>query len=396
MKYKYKKVLNLAIAAAALLGTVILFALLKYSTWVSEYVFARGISRGVSFFFGSISDAFPFSFFEVMIYLIIIFLLISLAYQIIQGRKRRRARVLGSLTTVAVVLLSVAVTYMGAAYFSYYREPLAGHIPQYSEEVKNIDASRAVNYFINDWNELSANFQRDGNGSVIAPYPKEELFEKLAEEFKKLDGDAYFSKRTATPKTLTSSLVLSNFGILGISYLPTGEANINALIVPCDLPTSIAHELSHVKGVMREGDAELLAAYITLSSDDPYIRYSGYCNFYRDILKILTARQMSAAYESAIQKIAPAIIKELNYRYEYYNSFSKTLSIIGDMVNGIYLKLNGAENGTASYNVEEGEFAKLAFALYFEDHEPFTLVIFPVKPYYFKWKGMLPFPLPVK
>lgn len=146
----------------------------------------------------------------------------------------------------------------------------------------------------------------------------------------------------------------------------------------------MAHEISHSKGVNREDDANLVALYICLNSDDDFIRYSGY---YNGILSFLDA------YNTTFRKsyrdkypLRDEIYREYNVLYNFWNSHD-LLAKIGNFYNNIFLKINGNKNGTDDYNdssdkVDTGEvdndgqqiiiitdyspYQKLFFSLYFD------------------------------
>ena len=110
-----------------------------------------------------------------------------------------------------------------------------------------------------------------------------ELFKKIKEEYAKIDGN-YLTKFSANPKQLhIFGWLYTEMNISGVSFLPTGEANYNQYIPNIDLPFVVAHELAHTKGVMGEDEANDLAMYVCLNSDDPYLKYSALANAYNSI-----------------------------------------------------------------------------------------------------------------
>ena len=47
-------------------------------------------------------------------------------------------------------------------------------------------------------------------------------------------------------------------------------------MTPYNIPHTICHELSHLKGFMREDEANFIGYLACIRSDDPMFRYSGY------------------------------------------------------------------------------------------------------------------------
>ena len=69
------------------------------------------------------------------------------------------------------------------------------------------------------------------------------------------------------PKKLAVSEVLSYQGLTGI-YLPfTIEANYNGDMTAYNIPFTVCHELSHLRGFMEEREANFIAFLACIGSD---------------------------------------------------------------------------------------------------------------------------------
>jgi hypothetical protein len=69
-------------------------------------------------------------------------------------------------------------------------------------------------------------------------------------------------------------------GVDGL-FNPFGhEPIINGSALEIERPFVIAHELAHVRGYPDEGDANLIATFATLMSDDPAFQYSGWLHLW--------------------------------------------------------------------------------------------------------------------
>ncbi|MFA5450144.1 MAG: DUF3810 family protein, partial [Clostridia bacterium] len=327
---------------------IIVFTLVKSSKWISEHIFTKGVSRAYIYFVGHITELFAFSVFEVLIGLAIVSAIVAIVLWIRALRRKKYLKFAKSVVKTLTIVFSVILVYTLTASFSYNRTPLEKELPAHSGEVENQEIAAMVDYFLQDLNTLAESFERDEDGNVISPYSFEELSDKMRDEYKKLDSNNYFNTYTPRAKRFIASDIVSLFGILGVSFQPTGEANINSNTAGIHMPQLIAHEFAHSKGVMRENDAELLAAYITLTSDDPYIRYSGYASYFWDIRNMLGLHEMD--YETA--QVHPLFIKEINNAYKKYNSYRTFIDDIGTAINDIYLKLSGVEDGVGSYQID--------------------------------------------
>jgi hypothetical protein len=69
-------------------------------------------------------------------------------------------------------------------------------------------------------------------------------------------------------------------GIDGIFNPIAHEPIISNSVLNIERPFVIAHELAHVRGYPDEGDANVIAAFATLMSDDPTFQYSGWLSLW--------------------------------------------------------------------------------------------------------------------
>lgn len=351
MARRHRYVIRLLVASAILSVLIIVLTLLKSVPSIAENVFTRGISRAYISAVGSISSLFPFSIFEILTGAAIVLLAVSLVKWIIYIKRKQYFRVAKGLSRMAVIILSVILVYTATASFSYTRADISGHIPMSSDKPEKDALMEMVDYFVDDFNALAERMPRDKDGNVVCPYTFDELAELMQNEFKRLDSN-YFSAYTPRAKKIIAGDIMLSFGTLGISFQPTAEANINNRTVPIDLPELMAHELAHSKGVMRENDANLVAAYITLTSDNDYIRYSGYCNNYGRISQILTLNNIQDEYKAQYSLPSELINRDYKHRYEVYNAYPDFVDKVGEFFNNLYLKLSGVKEGTGSYDVK--------------------------------------------
>lgn len=104
---------------------------------------------------------------------------------------------------------------------------------------------------------------------------------------------------------------------------------------------------------MRESDAVFVSAYITLTSSDDYIRYSGYCNYYGNISQFLTLNDINKDYVNSGLAMPNSLInRDYAYRYQMYTKYPDIIDEVGNFFNNIYLKLSGVKDGTDSYDVK--------------------------------------------
>lgn len=315
------------------------------------------IQAGWESFTGHLTSFLPCSVLELLIVsgiMLGVFLLVRVFINLCKGRFKRIAVGLVVIATFGAYLLNLYIMSMG---FGYYRAEMP--VPQTENKYTASQARKVVEYFLADYNRLANSLERDENGCVVCPYAFGELADIMVEEYKRLDApffNGYFAKYTPTAKPVVNSWFLSDMLITGVTFLPFGEATLNVAAPPTTITSTLAHELAHTKGVQREGDANLLARYILVSSENDYLRYCGYYASFDNLLSALSLAGDWQSFNELGVQISPLVAKERRYANAYWNSQPDIIGQIAEFFNNLYLKSNGAENGTGSYdNGNKGE-----------------------------------------
>ena len=349
MKLKYKKLLNKLMVIGILVLFIIIFSLMKLNENIAEYFYARGISRAYVFVVGSLSDLLPFSIFEVFVFLAVLALIISFAVIIKRLVKKQRTEAVSLLEKVIIAVLVGVLIYTITASGCYYRKELP--LPKYQgEQLSNEKTVEIVDAYLKDFSDISNSLTYREDGTSVCPYTFDEINELLITEYARLDEmDGYFTSYTSHTKPMLVSEIMSYFGTCGITFMPLGEANINAKTPSCYLTVVMAHELAHTKGVMREKDANMVAYYLLSSSSIPYFRYCAYMysiNYLTSVLNVLDRDLYVKSMQSYPQKARI----ERSRENAYWASKETFLDSVGEFFNDIYLKLSGVKNGTGNYS----------------------------------------------
>ena len=183
------------------------------------------------------------------------------------------------------------------------------------------------------------------------PYSYATLNQRLMQAYDAFCAEYPFIDRfDSTTKPVLLSEPMSYTHITGVYSFFTGEANVNVNFPDYTLPFTAAHELAHQRGIAREDEANFIAYLVCLSSDDAYIRYSGYLNMFEYVSSALYSADKELYYE-----VRSALPAEVRYELRAYSDFfdryrdSAAGEITGN-VNDTYLKLQGTE-GTRSYGL---------------------------------------------
>ncbi len=311
---------------------------------LSEYLFARGITRGINLVLSRVVNLLPVSFYELTAEFLIVGGTALAVYLIYLLAKRRFSLFKRYVYKLAVAALSVLVAF-GLLYAPLYnRVSVWGALGLGQTEVTAENLYAAAEYYVTELNEVSSRMERDEKGNIVAPYGFEELCGRLNGEYSSCGG--YFASYDVRAKAVVLSVPMSYLGITGIFFPFYAEANVNTNIPPYELPVTMAHEMAHAKGVSREDEANLTAYALCISSSDDYLRYSGLMNAAAIALNALPQEQ----YESLYEKIDAEILTEYKNASEHYKKYEGALDAVSSFFNDLFLKSNGVPSGTKSYS----------------------------------------------
>ncbi len=344
----YTKRVFIMLIVAGILATILaLLLILRTNATIAERT-ASGFSRGWISFFSKITSIFPFSLYEAFLILAIIGVTTLIIVAIVFFCKRSPLRACTYLAVILIASLAFGDIYTLTAGFAYYRETpdLPYFEADYISDEDKDQLFALAEFMIDDFNETANSMQRDSDGRTIG-MATDELSDLLAQEYERLNGIDYFSSFTPRAKTITSKRIMSHMRITGVFFAPFGEANVNPLTPSSDMPVTMAHELAHSKGAMRESDANLVAYYITITSDNDYLRYSGYIGCFSYVMRIVNVFDPQKRIELE-RKIDPIIYNEMKLNNDFWEQYD-LLDKITDAFNNFYLKLQGQKEGTNSY-----------------------------------------------
>ncbi len=150
------------------------------------------------------------------------------------------------------------------------------------------------------------------------------------------------------PKPLLFSRVLTVQQVTGI-YLPFFiEACYNREIPYYNLPFTICHELSHLRGFMREDEANFIGFLACAESGDPELMYSAYLSGFVYAGNAL-AKENRSAYREIYRSLCDGAKQDLTWNNTFWDAYEGAASEAHEKVNDAYLRANGQEEGTKSY-----------------------------------------------
>lgn len=248
--------------------------------------------------YGRITGLFPFSIGEWMLYLAVVMLFFLAVGGIIYGGfknkisdkwkswyKKYALFIYWIVGIVCVIMtLNCFLLYQATPMNERY---VIGGSPEKEYGVEELSILR--DYVVEQANLLAETFERDARGYLIyqADLKTEAKLQmlRLGEQFDDLAG--YYPD----PKELFLSGFYSQQYIMGYYFLFSMEANYNRQMYITNVPVTMCHELSHLKGFILEDEANFIGYLACVGSQDPLFRYSAYLSVLgyldRDFFKVI-------------------------------------------------------------------------------------------------------------
>lgn len=233
--------------------------------WLSSAVYSR------------ITGLFPFSVGEVLIALVVFLVLAAVVLLLLLIGLRKKTGFVKfvrnyykSLLVLGITVAFIMTVNCSIPYNCSRLEFNGNGNKAYSAE----DMVALRNYVVENCNELAKQVPRDENGNLVCP---EKLNEKIIDALHSISGEfprmkGYFPNA----KAMMGSKFMYQTGMLGVYFPFTMEANYNKYVSAPYTASTIAHELSHLKGYMFEDEANFMSYIACIASDDITVRYSGY------------------------------------------------------------------------------------------------------------------------
>ena len=313
---------------------------------------------------GRFSSIFPFSLSEAGLYLAAVFCILNLLFLI-----KKPLAALSRLFFLACLLLFL---YTAGCGINYYRTPFsyeAGMVMEQSSAGELYSLCLFLTEQIN-----STLTETDHSGDALkglypgqtedTPLPSAAMLRELGMEGVKSMkglGTAYpqLSGYYPYPKPLMNPRLLSIQQLCGIYSPFTIEANYNREMPYYNIPHTICHELSHLKGFMREDEANFIGYLACIGSDSPDFRNSGYLTGWVYAGNALAKADLEAYY-GLYGRLAPEAARDLAWNNQFWDRFDGKVAEASTQLNDRYLKANNQEDGVRSY----GRMVDLMLAYY--------------------------------
>ncbi len=308
---------------------------------------------------GRITGWLPFSVSEVLLYALMAGYMVWIIYIILSAVLSRKRN--------CYFKTYIKNTYLAAAFLfflytigcgvNYYRKPFSAYL-EYKTDVYTREQLKELCKWLTE--QVNASWTETGTKTSIQMQEAgADAMEGLGERYPALRGP--YPK----PKPLIVSRILSVQQLSGIYSPFTIEANYNNEMTAYNIPHTICHELSHLRGFMREEEANFIGFLACAASDDPEFCYSGYLSAWIYAGNALAAEDIDF-YSECYRALRPEVREDLKENSQFWNRFESKVSEAAEAMNDHYLKANSQPEGVKSY----GRVTDLLLAWYENGKEP--------------------------
>lgn len=186
-----------------------------------------------------------------------------------------------------------------------------------------------------------------------------ELMKRLGEEYPRLKG--YYPR----PKALVSSDFMCQQHMQGYYFPFSMEANYNDVMHILNFPSTMCHELAHLRGYIYEDEANYIGYLACVKSEDVFFQYAGYLSVLvylrNDIYR--AQKESGTAYAQAAAQIQPMEVEAQVWtdnvfvtqeEWDRINGKALIDTEVVDRAADVFidanLKVNGVADGSVSYS----------------------------------------------
>ncbi len=280
---------------------------------------------------------------------IVIFFVAQTIYLIIKCKGKRvhilANRALTALTTVLIVLNGTTILWG----VGYYCESPVSRMEVSAQPISVEQLATVTELFVDKLSKTAELVERDEN--EIFNEPIDELLEEGYTVYDNLEGVYPFLEgEDITAKPMAFSFFMSELNYTGFFFALTGEPNVNIDTPGALIPSTIAHELAHARGIMPEQDCNFVAILACEYSDNSAYQYSGQLLAFINLSNALYGADREV-WEETVKNLHPYVIADLQYNSEYWAQFKGPVSEVADTIYNGYLEGHGQEEGIKSYGM---------------------------------------------
>ena len=333
----------------------------KIPSLVEKY-YSNGINIYIVEFMSKIFSIFPFSVFEILIYMLalstLVFLIYSI-YYIVKNPKKFLFYLKNSflnIISIAGIIYFLFVVLWGINYnrMDLKEALIADYNASHNEKVKDVsynedDLINLYKFLVEKCNDTRTKVLEDDNQVMKCDTDYEKVLERANKGYENVNILDLDKRGTyATAKPILNSNLLCYTGITGIYSPFTGEANVNIAAPDIYIPFTTLHEMAHQRGYGSEDECNFLAYIACINNKDYDFQYSGYILALKYTASAL-AKVNYDEFKEISSKLSQAVKNDLNNSSDFWSQYEGKINEVSDNMNNNYLKANGVKEGTASY-----------------------------------------------
>ncbi len=353
---KYKKRLLLLLLVPI---SFLIIVIVKSNRWIAEEIFARRVYKVLSQVLSNITSLVPISLMEVSIFITIILFVVFIIHMvktILENKENRKESIIKYIINTSCTLSILLFLFVILAGTNYYRYPFS-EINDMPVEESTLEELYNLNiYLARQAYELRQELEligKDINDEGVFDFTDtkwQELTTTTSKAFDNLSlSYPIFKGNYGRVKPVIASKFMSRMEITGIFWPFTLEANVNIHAPDYTIPATMAHEMAHQRGFMREDEANYIAFLASNYSDDLVFKYSG------TMLALTSAgnalyREDPILYTETRKGFNDGMLADLRHKSNYWSQFNDTvISTVSNKMNDTYLKANNQKDGVKSY-----------------------------------------------
>lgn len=269
---------------------------------------------------------------------------------VVKARGRRGQRAYGAVLLAADVCLTVYALFCLMWGVNYWTDSFQDRSGITAQPVAAEDLEAVTAYFAQQLADTADSVPRDENG-VYAVSKEQILAESTAVYGGVTEQFPFLDFRDTGVKAVRCSRIMSVMGFTGVYFACVGESNVNVDSPACLLPSTIAHELAHQRGVAWEQECNFLGVLASVTSGMPDYIYSGWLLGFIHLGNALYETEPEAYW--AIRGTLPAAVEaDLRDNSAYWDQFrDNVVEKVSDTVYNAALKSYGDANGMKSYSM---------------------------------------------
>ena len=269
---------------------------------------------------------------------------------VIKAKGRRRQRAYSAVLLAADVCLTVYTLFCLMWGVNYWTDSFRDRSGLAAQPVAVEDLKSVTAYFARQLADTADTVPRDENG--IYAVPKEQI---LSESRAVYGGVTelfpFLQFRDTGVKAVRCSRIMSIMGFTGVYFACVGESNVNVDSPACLLPSTIAHELAHQRGIAWEQECNFLGVLASVTSGMPDYAYSGWLLGFIHLGNALYETDPEA-YQAIRSTLPPEVNADLRDNNAYWDQFrDNVVEKVTDTVYDAALKSYGDANGMQSYSM---------------------------------------------